>query len=104
VEASGFDVLALQHLYRTAGFFTEIRQDLETELSWVDRDLFSQDFDPVFIDTTSLSMYRGTENELFKRGYSKKHRPDLPQTILCVIVNIYGWPVAWKCTRGTQPT
>lgn len=100
VEAPGFDVLALQHLYRTAAFLAETRQDLETELSWVDRDLFSQDFDLVFIDTTSLSVYRDTENELFKRGYSKKHRPDLPQTILCVIVNIYGWPVAWEVYPG----
>jgi hypothetical protein len=100
VEAPGFDVLALQHLYRTVAFLAEIRQDLETELSWMDRDLFSQDFDLVFIDTTSLSVYRDTENELFKRGFSKKHRPDLPQTILCVIVNAYGRPVAWEVYPG----
>jgi hypothetical protein len=100
VEAPGFGVLALQHLYRTGAFLAEMREDLEQELSWVDRDLFSQDFDLVFIDTTSLSVYRDTENELFRRGYSKKHRPDLPQVILCVIVNVYGWPVAWEVYPG----
>ena len=100
VEAPGLDVLALQHLYRTAAFLAEMREDLEQELSWVDRDLFSQDFDLVFIDTTSLSVYRNTENELFKRGYSKKHRPDLPQIVLCVIVNVHGWPVAWEVYPG----
>jgi hypothetical protein len=100
VEAPGFEALALQHLYRTAGFLAEMREELEQELSWADRDLFSQDFDLVFIDTTSLSVYRDTENDLFKRGYSRKHRPDLPQTVLCVIVNAYGWPVAWEVYPG----
>jgi len=100
VEAPGFDGLALQHLYRTAAFLAEMKEEVEQELSWADRDLFSQDFDVVFIDTTSLSVYRDTENELFKRGFSKKHRPDLPQTILCVIVNVYGWPVAWEVYPG----
>lgn len=100
VEAPGFDVLALQHLYRTAGFLAEMKEELEEELSWVDRDLFSQDFDLLFIDTTSLSVYRDTEDELFKRGFSKKHRPDLPQIILCVIVNVHGWPVAWEAYPG----
>jgi Transposase DDE domain len=99
-EAPGFEALALQHLYRTAGFLAEMREELEQELSWADRDLFSQDFDLVFIDTTSLSVYRDTENDLFKRGYSRKHRPDLPQTVLCVIVNAYGWPVAWEVYPG----
>jgi hypothetical protein len=100
VEAPGFDSLALQHLYRAAAFLSEMRDELEQELSWVDRDLFSHDFDVLFIDTTSLSVYRDSENELFKRGYSKKHRPDLPQTVLCVIVNAYGWPVAWEAYPG----
>jgi transposase len=87
-------------LYRTAGFLAEMREELEKELSWADRNLFSQDFDLVFIDTTSLSVYRDAESELFKRGYSRKHRPDLPQTVLCVIVNAYGWPVAWEVYPG----
>jgi hypothetical protein len=100
VEAPGFEALALHHLYRTAGFLAEMRAELEQELSWADRDLFSQDVDLVFIDTTSLSVYRDTENDLFKRGYSRKHRPDLPQTVLCVIVNAYGWPVAWESYPG----
>ena len=100
VEAPGFEELALQHLYRTAGFLAEMREELEQELSWADRDLFGQDFDLVFIDTTSLSVYRDIENDLFKRGYSRKHRPDLPQTVLCVIVNAYGWPVAREAYPG----
>jgi hypothetical protein len=100
VEAPGLESLALQHFYRTAVFLAEVRSEMETELSWKDRDLFSQDFDVMFIDTTSLYVYRNDETELFKRGYSRDHRPDLPQVVLCVIVNAQGWPVAWEVFPG----
>jgi hypothetical protein len=100
VECPGFDELALQHLYRTTSFLWEIRQELESELSWRDRDLFSQDFDLVFIDTTSLYVYRDSETDLRKRGYSRDRRGDLPQFVLCVVVNAHGWPVAWDIFPG----
>jgi len=100
VEAPGFEKLALQHFYRTALFLAEVRSEMEMELSWKDRDLFSQDFDVMFIDTTSLYVYRAEETELFKRGYSRHRRPDLPQVVLCVVVNAHGWPVAWEVFPG----
>jgi len=100
VEAPGFRELALQHFYRTVAFLAEVRSEMETELSWRDRDLFSQDFDLMFIDTTSVFMYRDTENELFKRGHSRDHKPHLPQLVLCVVVNAQGWPVAWEAYPG----
>ena len=92
--------LALQHFYRSALFLAEVRSEMEMELSWKDRDLFSQDFDVMFIDTTSLYVYRSEETELFKRGYSRHHRPDLPQVVLSVVVNAQGWPVAWEVFPG----
>jgi hypothetical protein len=100
VEAPGFRELALQHFYRTAAFLAEVRSEIETELSWRDRDLFSQDFDVMFIDTTSVYVYRDAENELFKRGHSRDHKPHLPQLVLCVVVNAQGWPVAWEAFPG----
>jgi hypothetical protein len=100
VEAPGFRELALQHFYRTAAFLAEVRSEIETELSWRDRDLFSQDFDVMFIDTTSVYVYRDTEDELFKRGHSRDHKPHLPQLVLCVVVNAQGWPVAWEAFPG----
>jgi hypothetical protein len=78
VEAPGFEKLGLQHCYGTALFLAEIRSEMERELSWKDRNLFGQDFEVMFIDTTSLYVYRGTETELFWRGYPRHHRPDLP--------------------------
>jgi hypothetical protein len=100
VEAPGFQDLALQHFYRTNEFLAEVRSELEIELSWRDRDLFSQDFDLMFIDTTSIYMYRDTENELFKLGYSRDRMPHLPQLVLCVVVDAQGWPVAWETYPG----
>jgi hypothetical protein len=100
VEAPEFGKLALQHFYRTAAFLAEVRSEIETELSWRDRDLFSQDFDVMFIDTTSVYVYRDTEDELFKRGHSRDHKPHLPQLVLCVVVNAAGWPVAWEAFPG----
>lgn len=100
VEAPGLDQLALQHFYRTAAFLAEVRSEIETELSWRDRDLFSQDFDLMFIDTTSIYVYRDTEDELFKRGHSRDHKPHLPQMVVCVVVNAQGWPVAWEVYPG----
>jgi transposase len=62
--------------------------------------LFNQTLDVVFIDTTSLYVYRDTETDWRKRGYSRDHRPDLSQFVLCVAVNASGWPIAWEIFPG----
>ena len=100
VAAPGFEGLALQHFYRTAGFLAGVREDLESRLFHRDLNLFNQTLDVVFIDTTSLYVYRDTETEWRKRGYSRDHRPDLPQWVLCVAVNAQGWPIAWEIFPG----
>jgi len=101
VECPGLGRLALQHFYRTTGFLAEVRDELERRLFERDRDLFTQDLDVVFIDTTSVFMYRDTETAYRKRGYSRDHRPDLPQFVLCVVVNRQGWPIAWEIFPGS---
>jgi hypothetical protein len=100
VEASGFETIELQHLYRTTGFLAEVRDDLERELFDRDRNLFTQSLDLVFIDTTSIYVYRAEETEWRLRGYSRDHRPDLPQLVLAVAVDRQGWPVSWEVFPG----
>jgi transposase len=78
----------------------EARDDLERELFDRDRDLFTQSLDLVFIDTTSLYVYRAEETEWRRRGYSRDHRPDLPQLVLAVAVDRQGWPVSWEVFPG----
>jgi len=96
----GLPEIALQQLYRTNGFLAEVREDLEKALFARDRDLFSRELDLVFLDTTSVSIYRDTETEWRKRGYSRDHRPDLPQLVLGVAVDRKGWPVSWEVFPG----
>ena len=96
----GLPGIALQHLYRTNGLLAVVREDLEQELFARDRDLFSQELDLVFMDTTSVYVYRATETEWRKRGYSRDRRPDLPQLVLGVAVDREGRPVSWEVFPG----
>ncbi len=100
VEARGFDELKLQHFYRTTGFLFDVRADLEERLFLKDRDLFSGGLDVVFIDTTSVYVWRDSETAWRKRGYSRDRRGDLPQLVLCVVVDQHSWPIAWEVFPG----
>src|SRR5918995_1716050 len=100
VEAPGFDGLALHHFYRTLPWLAAIRHELERELFFQDRDLFSAELDLVFVDTTSVYLYRDGASDLVRHGYSRDRRPDLPQLVLCVAVNGQGWPVAFDVLPG----
>lgn len=100
VEVEGFDQLCLQHFYRTASFLHQVRASLEQQLFERDRDLFSQSLDVVFLDTTSTYVYRDTATPWRKWGYSRDRRGDLPQLVICVVVDAAGWPVAWEVFPG----
>jgi hypothetical protein len=100
VEAPSLEPIRLQHLYRTVGFLAEARGELERELHLRDRDLFSQELDLVFIDTTSTFLWRDEESLLVRRGHSRDRRPDQPQVVLCVAVDRSGFPVAWDILPG----
>jgi Transposase DDE domain len=100
VEAPGFADLALHHFYRSLPWLAASRQELEQALFFRDRDLFSAELDLVFVDTTSVYLYRDGESELVRHGYSRDRRPDLPQLVLCVAVDGRGWPVAGDVLPG----
>jgi Transposase DDE domain len=100
VEAPGFDHLALHHFYRTVPWLAAIRHELERDLFFQHRDLFAAELDLVFVDTTSVYLYRDGESALVRHGYSRDRRPDLPQLVLCVAVDSQGWPVAFEVLPG----
>src|ERR687897_1555370 len=100
IEAQGFDDLALHHFYRPVPWLAAIRHELERELFSQDRDLFSAELDWVFVDTTSVYLYRDGASDLVRHGYSRDRRPDLPQLVLCVAVDGRGWPVAFDVLPG----
>lgn len=100
VECRGFERIRLQHMYRTVGWLSEVREELEKRLFMQDRDLFSRELDLVFIDTTSTFIYRSEETELRRRGYSRDRMPDYPQVVICLVVDRDGWPIAWDILPG----
>ena len=99
-NVEGLPDIPVHRMYRAVGWLAEIREELERELFHKDRDLFNQELDLVFLDTTSTYVYRDDETEFCKRGYSRDRRPDLPQMVLCVAVDGRGWPIAWEIFPG----
>jgi len=100
VEGNGLTGIELQHLYRTTAFLADIRADLEYSLFDRERDLFTDTLDVVFMDTTSVYVYREEETEWRKRGYSRDRRNDLPQLVIGVVVTGEGWPISWEVFPG----
>lgn len=101
VQAPGLQELELHHLYRTVGWLSEVRTELEQALFEKDRDLFTQNLNLVFVDTTSLYIYRDLPPTPWRRrGYSRERRPELPEVILGVAVDDRSWPVGWDCFAG----
>jgi len=100
MEGRGMGEIELQHLYRATGFLAKERERLEWALFDRERDLFTETLDVVFMDTTSVYVYRDTETTYRKRGYSRDRRGDLPQLVLGVVVTKTGWPISWEVYPG----
>jgi len=112
----GVESLELHHLYRTMAWLGEelpdVQQDgatpfaprclkdlIEERLFARRRDLLTT-LDVVFMDTTSL-YFEGMGGEMLgRRGFSKDHRPDLPQMILAVLLDGDGRPVCTEMWPG----
>jgi transposase len=109
------DELELQHLYRAMGFLGEACADQEgaTALArrcnkdWIEellfaqrRDLFTQQLDMVFFDTTSIYFEGEGGLNLGKYGKSKDHRPDRKQMIVGVVLDDEGIPICCEMWPG----
>jgi hypothetical protein len=112
------DDLALHHLYRAMAWLGEeldaaeggqahatpfaprcVKDQIEEALFARRRDLFSE-LSIVFMDTTSLCFEGAGGETLGQRGYSKDHRPDLMQLILCVVIDATGRPICTEIMPG----
>jgi len=110
------DRVELQHFYRTMGWLGEplppdqqpqtpsltprLRKDLiEEALFEQRRDLFSS-LRLVFLDTTSIYFEGRGGETIGRRGYSKDHRPDLPQMVVVVVMDDEGRPVCCELLPG----
>jgi hypothetical protein len=112
----GAEELHLHHLYRAMAWLGEelpetqqagrtpfaprcTKDLIEERLFAARRDLFST-LDLVFMDTTSLYFEGAGGETLGRHGFSKDHRPDLPQMILAVILDGDGRPVCCEMWPG----
>ena len=113
----GTDALGLQHLYRTMAWLGQVlpasdqagatpfsprtRKDrIEEALFARRRDLLNQTLALVFFDTTSIYFEGAGGQTLSRRGHSKDHRPDLPQMIVGVVIDMDGYPVCSEVWPG----
>jgi transposase len=97
--------IELQHLYRAMDVLRESREVMHTEVFWAVADLLNLEVDLIFFDTTSTYFVRDEADEggLRRYGYSKDHRPDLPQIVIGLAVTKEGIPVkCWTLRGNTQ--
>ena len=111
----GTEELELHHLYRAMAFLGEPLDDepgvrvlktprctkdkIEEELFDQRRDLFSA-IDLVFFDTTSIYFEGEGGEEIGQHGKSKDHRPDLPQMVVGLVLDVHGWPLCCELWPG----
>jgi transposase len=111
----GTETLELHQLYRAMAFLGEplkgppgtrvlktprcTKDWIEEELFEPRRDLFSE-IDLVFFDTTSIYFEGQGGQELGRQGKSKDHRPDLPQMVVGLVLDLHGWPLCCELWPG----
>jgi transposase len=97
--------IELQHLYRAMDVLLEYREIIHQEVFFAVADLLNLEVDLIFFDTTStyFEMDEEDENGLRQYGYSKDHRPDLPQVVIGLAVTKEGIPVkCWALPGNTS--
>ena len=102
VYEPGFEKLRLQNFYRALGFLWKKKEVIEEALYHRGLDLFNQDLELVFFDTTS-TYFEGTIWEGWaKLGKSKDHKPDHLQLVLGVVMRKDGFPIACEIWPGNM--
>lgn len=95
-----FEKLRLPHFYRSLSFLWSKKEEIEEALYRRGLDLFNQDLDLVFFDTTS-TYFEGTRLRGWaKLGKSKDHRPDHLQLVVGVVMRRDGFPVCCEVWPG----
>jgi hypothetical protein len=102
VHEPGFAKLRLSHFYRASGFLWKKKAQIEEALYQRGLDLFNQDLDLVFFDTTSTYFEGRAWEGWAKLGKSKDHKPDHLQLVLGVVLRRDGLPIACEIWPGNM--
>jgi Transposase len=101
-ELPAFNV---QHGYRAMDFLLESDELIQREVFHSVADLLRLEVDLLFFDTTStyFETEESDEDDFRKTGYSKDHRPDLPQVVIGFAVTRDGIPIrCWVWPGNTS--
>jgi len=101
VEEPSFAGLSLHHFYRALDVLWEHKERLEEDLFRRRQDLFSQEVDLVFFDTTTVSFQGEGPEGLAEHGYLRDRRPDLKQIVVAVAMTKGGVPIAHEVFPGS---
>jgi len=88
----------LHTFYRTLDYLALHKSTIEREL-YYELQAYGVATELVLYDITS-SYFEGFEAELARRGYSRDHRPDLPQIVIGLVVSGSGIPFAHHVFLG----
>jgi hypothetical protein len=95
----------LKEFYRSMDLLWKHKDSIEGAMfdQFGQRDLFHQELDVVFYDTTTLR-FESTDaerGELRRFGYSKEHRSDCTQVVLGLLIDKDGVPVGYELFSGS---
>lgn len=95
VVIPGLPEFDVQQGYRAMDFLVEADEAIQKEVFHAVADLLNLEVDLLFFDTTStyFETEETEEESLRQRGYSKDHRPDLPQVVIGFAVTRDGIPI-----------
>lgn len=100
LHAPAFEPLRLPHFYRSLGWLWAKKEAIEEGLYRTGLELFNQELDLVFFDTTT-TYFEGTSLKGWARlGKSKDHRPDHLQLVVGVVMRRDGFPVCCEIWPG----
>jgi hypothetical protein len=105
VYLDGLGDVSVQHLYRAMDFLLEADPELQHDTFFSVADLFNLEVDLLYFDTTSVYFEtEAAEEDGFRTlGFSKDHRPDLPQAVIGLAVTRDGIPVRCWVWPGNTP-
>ncbi|TET11388.1 IS1634 family transposase, partial [Candidatus Aerophobetes bacterium] len=93
--------LSPHDFYRSMDYLEEMKEDIEKDLYYKLRDLFTLKLNLIFYDTTS-SYFEGEGPSIAKHGKSRDHRPDKHQIIIGLLVTDEGLPIAHEVFEGDE--
>lgn len=100
VHEPGFEGLDLGDFYQSLGHLWQNKEEIERALYGRGLDLFNQEIDLVFFDTTS-TYFEGTSLRGWaKLGKSKDHRADHLQLVIGVLMRRDGFPISCEIWPG----